>query len=587
MGRAPASSASPGPVAGRQRALRRGLPFLLLLTALASLFPAFIDAGPLHEPRSSHHHVTFNHLSVAKNLAAEHAWLGFYRRTVGDDGQTTYEPYNRFPPLGYFLIKLATLTQSGDLADEIQAARMLVLACYAGAAVLAYLSVAALTGRRYVALAATLTAFSSYALLHACDTVATEGSLDLFGTMLVLHGITQYLHNAGASPPACTKPRLAQLLAKTAVALLLGWHVLAFLAPFVALGVIAAAVSRDWVMCRRLAAFGAFVLLFGLSVLASNLVREYVALGDVAIWDLPSAESMHKRSVLGGLHDQWVWFGEDQLHRIGLALVPYLATGIDIGWRGWQVLGALGGAAVAIAAVVALVGRGAPRARTVCLVLAPLAATGLLWAVAMPGTVRTHRRGDWPWATPHSLRWDTFEAMFHVGVPLALFALLSQLSPPAAWRRGDAGSAPRRLVAAGFVAMLWLGFSASALAIGQHYYDPEIEPYERVLWADMAAIQQFAADKRVFAPGPILQSFAHRSRSYGRKRFSLVDTVLILRSEHAQFADYVAGPRIPGAKTLTPGNQLYFLYAVEEYNRLCEARQTADAVVLRRWCENL
>lgn len=569
-----------------RRTLHRCLPLLLLLTALVSLFPAFINAGPLHEPRRSHHHVTFNHLTVAKNLAAEHAWLGYYYQTVGDDGQTTYEPYNRFPPLGYFLIKLAALTQSPDLAGEIQAARMLMLAFYAGAAVLAYLSVAALTGRRYVALAATLTAFSSYALLHACDMVATEGTLDLFGTMLALHGIAHYQNSAGAS--ACSKPRLAQLLGKAAVALLLGWHVAAFLVPFVALGLTVAATSRDWVTCRRLAAFGTLICLFGLSVLASNLAREYIALGDVAIWDLPSARSMHKRSVLGGLPDQWAWFGKDQLHRIGLALVPYLATGLDIGWGGWTVLGALGSAGVATAAATALVGRRAPRARSVCLVLVPLATAGLLWAVAMPGTVIS-RYGDWLWATPHALRWNTYEAMFHVGVPLALFALLSQLPPPAAWRRRrrDAGSVPRRLVAVASVATLWLAFSASALAIGQRHYDPDIEWYERVLWADMAVIQQFAADKRVFAAGPIWPSFARRSRSHGRKRFSLAETVLILRSKHAQFADYVAGPRIPGANTLTPGNHFYFLYAVAEYNRICEALPTAGAVMSRRWCENL
>ena len=574
------------------RTLRRGLPLLLLLTALASLFPAFIDAGPLHEPRRNHHHVTFNHLAVAKNLAAEHAWLGYYRRTVGDDGQTTYDPYNRFPPLGYFLIKLATLTQSGDLAGEIQAARMLMLAFYGGSAVLAYLSVAALTGRRYVALAAALTAFSSYALLHACDMVATEGSLDLFGTMLALHGIVQYQRSAAARTPACAKPRLAQLLAKAAVALLLGWHVVALLAPFVALGLSAAAASRDWITCRRFAAFGGLILVFGLSVLASNLGREYIALSDVAIWDLPSARSMRERSILGGLHEQWVWFGEDQLHRIGLALVPYLATGLDIGWRGWTVLGALGSAGVIAAAVVALVGRPVPRARSVCLVLVPLATAGLLWAVAMPGTVHTHRSGDWPWDTPHALRWDTYEAMFHVGVPLALFALLSQLPVPAVWRRRRrhaTGSAPGR-VATVCMATLWLAFSASTLAIGQRHNDPDIELYERALWTDMAAIQQFAADKRVFAAGPIWPSYARRGRPYGRKRFSLVDTVLILRSKHARFAEYVAGPRIPGATPLTPDNEFYFLYAVEEYNRLCEAPPaagTAGTIVLRRWCENL
>ena len=75
-------------------------------------------------------------------------------------------------------------------------------------------------------------------------------------------------------------------------------------------------------------------------------------------------------------------------------------------------------------------------------------------------------------------------------------------------------------------------------------------------------------------------------RTHAHKRFYFTDHVLISRSEHAEFADVVTGPRIPDAKPLTPDNQFYFLYAMEEYSRLCEAPPAAGAVVLRRWCEN-
>lgn len=570
-------------VAALPARLRRGLPFALLLAALVVLFPAFVDSGPLHEPRHSLHHVTYNHLAVAKNLAAEHAWLGFYRQIVDDGGETTYEAYNRFPPLGYFLIKLAMLTQPDDLAGEIQAARMLMLALYAGAAVLAYLSVATLTGQRYVALAATLTAFSSYGVLHACDMVATEGTVDLFGTMLVFHGIAHYRRAAAAGG----KPRLGQLVAKTGAALLLGWHVLALLALFVAHGLAAAVVGRDWAACRRLAAFGALALLFGIAVLTYNLAREYLALADVAMWDLPSLESMRKRSILDGAQDRWPHLGLDQLHRVGLTLAPYLVTGIDLGWRGWTALGALAVAGIAVAAVIALSRGLVPRARSACLALVPLATAGLLWAVVMHGSMRTHRCFHClPWTTPRLLTWDTYEAMFHVGMPLAVFALLSLLPLPAVWRRCRA-SALRRVIAVAAVALVCLAFVGSALAMGQRHRDPGIVPQQRALLADLAAIRRLAAGERVFVAGPIWQSDTYSARPRGRKRYYFTDSVVILRSERARFADFAAGPRIPGAKTLTPGNQFYFLYAMDEYNRVCAAPPADAPVQLRRWCRNL
>ena len=436
----------------RKDALRHGLPLLLLLTALGTLFPAFIGAAPLPEPGRSHNHVTFNHLAVAKNLTAEHAWLSFYRQTVGDDGRTGYEVYNRFPPLGYFLIKLATLTRPGDLAGEIQAARVLMLAFYAGAAVLAYLSVATLTGRRYVALAATLTAFSSHALLHACDMVATEGTVDLFGTMLAFHGIASYQRStaAGQVDTVDTKPRIGQLVLKASTALLLGWHVLGLLGAFVALGLASATAARDWGSVRRLAALGAFFGVATVSILAYNVTREHLALDDTPVWDLPSLNSMLRRSALGDSELPWLLLGVDQLHRMGLALTPHVvgANGIGSDWL-VKVLGALGVAGIAAAAAaIALAGKPGAKGRAACLALLPLATTGILWAAAVPGNVHTMRLPCPLCLSPWY--WHTFEAMFHVGIPLALFGLLSLVPPPppmaAAWRQ-SARAADRRGVA--------------------------------------------------------------------------------------------------------------------------------------------
>ena len=50
--------------------------------------------------------------------------------------------------------------------------------------------------------------------------------MDLFGVMLTFHGMVVFVQEG----------RFRQLLVKTCVALLIGWHVYAFLLPFIALG---------------------------------------------------------------------------------------------------------------------------------------------------------------------------------------------------------------------------------------------------------------------------------------------------------------------------------------------------------------
>ena len=120
----------------RSRPFRLGAnaPLLVLLAALATLFPFFYESGPLHRPPEAYDIVTFEHLTMAKNLSAEHDWLSFRRRTVDDSG-VSYDVYHRFPPVGYVMIKLATMTSPGDLWGQVQAARMPGAAARAGGAV--------------------------------------------------------------------------------------------------------------------------------------------------------------------------------------------------------------------------------------------------------------------------------------------------------------------------------------------------------------------------------------------------------------------------------------------------------------------
>ncbi len=103
---------------------------------------------------------------------------------------------------------------------------MVFLLFFAGSAVLACLSLCRLTTDRWIALIASLLAFSSYYLLYYNDMIATENGLSLFGVLLTFHGMVLFAQEG----------RFRQLLVKACAALLLGWHVYALLLPFIVLG---------------------------------------------------------------------------------------------------------------------------------------------------------------------------------------------------------------------------------------------------------------------------------------------------------------------------------------------------------------
>ncbi len=180
---------------------------VLLFLALATAFLFDGSRGqPVYGAGGYHWELTGDHMTMALNMSREHGFLGFRHLTRTGDGDLDYKPYNRFPVLGYALIKLATLPFPDDFSAREAAARTLMLVLFAAAAALAYLALCKLTGSRWTALAATLLAFSSYYALFYRDMVATEGVVDLFGTMLVLHGmaVTATWAGAGASTTSTT-----------------------------------------------------------------------------------------------------------------------------------------------------------------------------------------------------------------------------------------------------------------------------------------------------------------------------------------------------------------------------------------------
>ena len=154
-------------------------------------------------------------------------------------------------------------------------------------------------------------AFSSYYCLRYSDLVATEAWPDLFGVMLTFHGMVVFAQEG----------RFRQLLVKACLALLLGWHVLGLLLPFVVLGLAQALLIPPppppppsaqrrgpffpfWRLSRnRHLALGLAALCFAMAVLSFNLANEYVLLkGAKGLTELPSFQSLRYRA---GLDEQF------------------------------------------------------------------------------------------------------------------------------------------------------------------------------------------------------------------------------------------------------------------------------------------
>ena len=169
--------------------------------------------------------------AFVENLSFRHNLLIFHHQYRDADGNAHYpSPYNRFPLGGYVLVKLAILPFGDtDFRAQIYAGRMLMLLLFSAATVLAYLALTRIAGSRWDALTATLLAFSSYYPLYYANQISNEITIDLFAVMLAFHGMVIFVQEG----------RFRQLLVKSCLALLLGWHVYAFLLPFIVFGLAA------------------------------------------------------------------------------------------------------------------------------------------------------------------------------------------------------------------------------------------------------------------------------------------------------------------------------------------------------------
>ncbi len=434
--------------------LRRGLPLLTLALALSCVFWFGGARGHLH---GNHTHVwdTAKNMALAQNLTRN--GLMFLELTRSADGSLKHVVYHRFPVGGMVLIKLAIWPFEGDLSAQLVAARTLMLAFFCGAALLAYSALFRLVGSRSIALAATLLAFSSYYMLAKKDVVTNEVSMDLFALLLVFHAMVLF-QQSRAIPVAPTGQRkmpkhpFRRLLATVCIALMLGWHVFALLAPFLVFG-LAGEARVAWrkassahpprgsshrmgatvasMVRSRFTLLGVLAVLFGACVLGYNMAREYAhvagATSDATRTHLPSWYSVRERTGLPHPGDgrsvrtlDWGAFLKWQSHRVGLMCVPFAASGLgsfaiadEVVWKhaNAPTLAGLGIGAICLCFGGLWFLRPGTTMQGGASLLAVLALAGFCWALPMArhAQVSTH----------------DYEAVFYIGVPLVLFTLLA------------------------------------------------------------------------------------------------------------------------------------------------------------------
>ena len=523
-------------------------PLLLLLLALSTVFLFGNDRSYFYRA-GGHTEITGNHMAVAANLSPAHNFLGFYRQTLDADGAPTYQPYNRFPIGGYALIKLAMLPFWDDLSAQLYAARLLMLLFFAATAVLAYLSLARLTAHRWIALTATLLTFSSSYCLYYNDMVATEECPDLFGVFLVFHGMVLFVQEG----------RFRQLLVKTCLALLLGWHVYALLLPFVVLGLAGALVKAvrgginslghlthvtTLLLRSRYLVLGVVALLFGTAVLSVNFANEYFALnGATGLTDLPSVQSMLRRTgqneALNALKARqlaWPSFLKSQFYRIGGMSLPFSLTGHDV--RDPEL-----GAPLGLQHVLGIV------VFCTCLIGLAFVRRQILWATLV--------LSGFCWGLPmrHSTYVHNFESLFYIGLPLVLFSLMLLSIHRLVGHRPVIG-----LSVATLMVFVLSGFQMARVG-------PTAEAAERQksLMADLEVIRKLTAGKVVIF---------HASRGFGPVRYALAGNgtmILIPRQlplpsnnppppSKSRSIDFIISPYRHEETVLTPENRHLFLY---------------------------
>lgn len=258
-------------------------------------------------------------LALAAHLSPERHFLMYNRVVLDEDGVERVEPYNRFPIASFALIRGATAFGGPDLIDKFVCARKLMLAFLLGAMFCAYRAFRRLRPGSWNVPVVVALAFSSRYCLYYGDMVFNDVPA-LFGCMLAFHGFVVYRK----------EKRFGQLLAKSLVAVTLGWQAFAMILPMAAFVWLKDGARHD---ALRLAACS---VALGTLLLAFNFANESIATGRPFL-EMPSVQSALGRTGLAEqeaysaqrTHERpmgWAEFAKQQVSRAVYAAVPALAS---------------------------------------------------------------------------------------------------------------------------------------------------------------------------------------------------------------------------------------------------------------------
>lgn len=544
---------------------RHRVPLVILSVGILPLL-IFNDNGDHFSRVGAHNWVSSAVLARANNFSIENNFLVFTRQ-IFTDGTPWYEPYNRFPPAGYALIKSVTLPFE-DLSLQIYAARVLMLIFFAATILLTYWSLCRLTTNDLVALVATMMTFSSYYYLYYSDMISTEVSMDLFAVMLTFHAIILYVQEA----------RFRQLIIKVILALSIGWHVLGLIGSFLLLGLAKEIIcigekllaTTSWteaMVSVRSSTFRCFTskhLLIGAvalgcvsTILAYNFSQEWLALTafqDIAFLKLPSIRSMFIRTGLDPIYWSnpvlestlaWPNFLVEQIIRLGINSIPFVFYGISSESSPYFWLFAL---YVGIVFGVCVCGIRFVINRRLWLILI---FASFLWAMPMRYSTAFHE----------------YEAIFYIGVPAFFFTLLSNLLSKIPNR------IPLRLAV--LTALIIMMISGAEVKKG----DIEDASFHRAMISDNELIRTITQGENVLIP--VADSRAWQTSQnplyteltgvqHGLD-FYLSGSGIIFIDELERFGDRVRYPKFTISRSrddvpslLTPDNQLMFLYGLTD-----------------------
>ena len=456
-----------------------------------------------------------------------------------------------------------------------------MLSFFVATAMLAYRSLYRLTDE-WIALAATLLSFSSFYCLYYNDMIATEGVVGVFAVMLVFHGMVVFVQDG----------HFRQLLIKTCIALLLDWHVFALLLPFIIFTsgdellhhVRARSGSRKHLVLSllhsRSLTLGVVSLLFGMSVLASNFVMEYIALnGERSLTQLPSWDSMLRRTGQSttGFSEfshilSWGAFLKQQFSWIGAMVYPYyLLDQVFVVQNPWSIpdLSVLG----IIAFVACLIGLIFTRHR---ILSATLLVSGFFWTLPVR----------------HSAAFHDFESMYYIGIPLILFSFgASGLLWTCRLFNNQVIVRLNRIFLAitSFLAFVFSSFYMNQA--GYVGYSHEASEFHEKLVDDFDTIRKITKQSTVVIPQNLhenLQDIMTDSDGYVYVSPHMISYYLsgnvILDESKQKFwdlSDFILKPKHEEASSalITPENELVFLYDQTIYDREQKYLKQYESVV--------